>query len=351
MNFQNPAECLKDELLADGWRVQSPIQKVAGATGGSFSVSYKAINEESKREAYLKALNYASAFQSPDFPSAMQGLTAAYVFERDILLKCGKHGMRRVMTPIAHGTHKLTSCAPPLNFVDYLIFDLADGDIRKCLSEMMAFDVAWCLRSMHHAVTGVRQLHFKGIAHQDLKPSNVLSIGSSGCKVADLGRAFDPDTDASHDAYPIAGDPAYAPPEQLYSKTAPAGTEQRKAADVYALGSLLFFHFCSTSATQGLFAALKLLNAPLSGDFQQDLPLLRQGFETALAQLSDQANSICPGLADAIIGIAREMCDPDPEQRGDPIARTPGRIGSHYSVERYVSKFNLLAKKAEFGLL
>ena len=42
---------------------------------------------------------------------------------------------------------------------------------------------------MHHIATGLFQLHSAAVAHQDLKPSNVLVFDHSISKVADLGSA------------------------------------------------------------------------------------------------------------------------------------------------------------------
>lgn len=53
-------------------------------------------------------------------------------------------------------------------------------------------------------------LHGLDIAHQDLKPSNVL---------------------------PIAGDPTYAPPELLYNYVPADWNVRRYACDVYLLGA------------------------------------------------------------------------------------------------------------------
>lgn len=58
--------------------------------------------------------------------------------------------------------------------VFYLIFELADGDIRRHLAVQESLDLAFVLRTLHHVAVGLDQLHRADIAHQDLKPSNVL---------------------------------------------------------------------------------------------------------------------------------------------------------------------------------
>src|SRR6266851_917241 len=52
----------------------------------------------------------------------------------------------------------------------------ADGDVRKHLSPTQSLDIVWILRCLHHIATGLHQLHSAKVAHQDLKPSNVLAF-------------------------------------------------------------------------------------------------------------------------------------------------------------------------------
>src|SRR5437879_7964713 len=82
--------------------------------------------------------------------------------------------------------------------VQYLIFELADGDIRKQLEFNDKIDMVWKLRTLHNTATGLQQLHSREIAHQDVKPSNVLSFGNQGSKLGDLGRAAHKNHNAPH---------------------------------------------------------------------------------------------------------------------------------------------------------
>jgi serine/threonine protein kinase len=100
--------------------------------------------------------------------------------------------------------------------VPYIIFELANGDIRNVLDRAIYFDAAWAFRTLHHVATGLSQLHKVGIAHLDMKPSNALEFGESGTKVSDLGTSVRRGTRCPHEDNPIAGDVAYAPPELQY---------------------------------------------------------------------------------------------------------------------------------------
>jgi serine/threonine protein kinase len=59
--------------------------------------------------------------------------------------------------------------------------------------------------------TGLHELHSQRIAHQDLKPSNVLVFSQREAKNADLGRATLRGQVGPFDEFPVAGDLSYAP--------------------------------------------------------------------------------------------------------------------------------------------
>src|SRR5262249_27237780 len=129
--------------------------------------------------------------------------------------------------------------------------ELADsGDVRKYLDVAARFDSAWVLRSLHHVATGLRQLHSAGIAHQDVKPSNVLVFDAKISKVADLGRASSQGESPPHEDHHIAGDPEYAPPELCYHHVVPDWNQRRLGCDAYLLGSMVVFFFgrCSVQS-------------------------------------------------------------------------------------------------------
>jgi hypothetical protein len=142
MSYPNPAECLEGENLGNGWLVLKRITPHPASTGGHFSFGYEVQHHETGKTAFLKALDFMDAFNAPDFPRRLQELTTAYNFERDLLAKCNKHHMKRILTPLADGIHKVSSCLGPLKDVAYLIFDLAEGDIRKHKALLVQFDLA-----------------------------------------------------------------------------------------------------------------------------------------------------------------------------------------------------------------
>ena len=344
-----PADCLCGLELEGGWHVNSIIKPAPASTGGHFSVGYH-VTGRNGRPAYLKALDFSEAFQDPDFPRRLEEMTRAYNYERDLLAKCRDRRLDRIVTPLADGSIEVPGGFGPLGKVSYLIFELASGDIRKEVASWPQFDVAWSLRSLHQTSIGLRQLHSVGVAHQDLKPSNVLVFPELGSKVADLGRASYINTPSRVDACQIPGDVGYAPPEQWYGWRS-SGFDARYLADLYLLGSLVFFYFAKCSATQAIHAKLSIAQGMnlTRVNFLQDLPYIQHAFSEARADLTIEIRTLAGDLADEIIMIVTQLCEPDPRRRGDP--RVLESKIPPYDLQPYISRFDRLSTIAEMRML
>jgi eukaryotic-like serine/threonine-protein kinase len=158
--------------------------------GGQFSCGYKV--KKDGKIAFLKALDYSKAEDIAlatgiDTLTALQGLINAYQFERNLLQQCKQKRMDRIVMALEDGSVRVDTGT--FGEVNYLIFEEADGDVRKHLSLFHNLNVLWILKCLHHVATGLYQLHSAKVAHQDLKPSNVLVFDGNLSKVADLGCA------------------------------------------------------------------------------------------------------------------------------------------------------------------
>jgi hypothetical protein len=149
---------------------------------------------------------------------------------------------------------------------------------------------------------------------------------------------------APHDGHEVAGDCAYAAPEQLYG----AGDRlperyRRYAADMYMLGNLLCFLMTTVTYSTLLYGHLDDSQhwRHYAGSFDQVLPGLVDAHGQALRRVR---GALHRALADDVVQLLDELCYPDPRLRGDPTARGLGH--SPYRLERFVSRLDCLHRKA-----
>ena len=170
---------------------------------------------------------------------------------------------------------------------------------------------------MQQVVSGLEHLHWRGVAHRDLKPGNLLMGQDGSVKVADFGLAKKVGTDqntALTRTGTMAGTMHYMAPEQA------EGLEVTTATDIYALG--IIWHELLTGKRPG-GGRLKLQR------FRSDSPSAWEGvMEDCLDREADER----PGL-DAIkralesVAFKSEIEKEEEGARGrkdEGTGRTPG---------------------------
>jgi eukaryotic-like serine/threonine-protein kinase len=340
--YEGPAGRLVGQELEGGWVVKERLKRSPDATGGLYSIGYVVEGKDGER-AFMKAHDYVRALRTePANVSRILGnMFAAHNFERDLNERLAGRRLSRVVQVLRAGAISVPGAEIPVN---YLIFELADGDIRHSLDrDDAASDIAWKLRVSHQVATGLSQLHRQGVAHQDLKPSNAMDFGAAGAKIGDLGSAWYRGQTSPMVDEEFAGDPDYAPPECLFGYQAPDEGARLKARDLYMFGSLLLFLFRGIDATGALLYKLPREHHPgVSGaTFQQALPHLIEATDRVAEEFAEHIEAPLAELP----ARYRELCEPDPERRGHPKARTV--YGDPYSLERYISRLDDLATQAE----
>ena len=341
----NPAHHLEGEALNDGWRVGSKIDRPPSASGGHNSICYE-VHHEDGRSAFLKALDYSAVLRRRDVARLMYEMTRGFEFETQVLNECRSLQLSRVVRIVASDTLVRPHFAHAVN---YMIFEPADGDVRRILDEMPSLDVAWALAACHHVAVGIAQLHRARIAHQDVKPSNVLVFdGGRESKLADLGRSSRVGVPAPHDSTPVRGDHAYSPPELLYGELDPDWRVRCQACDVYLLGSFVLFMFTRTQTTAEI---IRRLPAPMKpqmwgGTYREVLPYVRDAFNDVTEDFAKQVDGT---RAAELVDRFRELCDPDPYLRGDAKQRAAG--GNPYDLARTISRLDVLRREAQAGFL
>src|SRR5579859_1957573 len=241
------AHNLVGTMLPDGWLLtEKARQGFVGPdeTGGHFSVGY--IAEKDGKQAFVKVFDLGGALMqnAGNVMQAMMMLGQNHQYECQLLDICNAAHLDRIVQVLGRGQASITTSQGLSTPIPYIIFERAASDIRRALHKANVIEDAWRLTMLHHVAVGVQQLHGQQIAHQDIKPSNVLIFESGGesAKLADLGRASRNDgLSAAHDSLAIAGDFNYAPPEQAYGVFAPEWRDRREGCDLYHLGALLAF--------------------------------------------------------------------------------------------------------------
>lgn len=336
-----PATRLQGETLDGGWTVGERLDRFADATGGLCSVGY-IVRKEDGTEAYMKALDYQRAIREhlSRFSEVMGSMLDAYNHEKSLNDRCADARLSRVVKSLTAGALAVEHSEIPVN---YIIFELAEGDVRQRLGRAGS-SAAWKLRTLHQAAVGLSQLHSRGIIHQDIKPSNVLTFESEGAKIGDLGSAWFNGETAPLLDQAFGGDPDYAPPECLFGFELSDGRAKLLARDMYLLGSLIMFVLSGVDATTALITHLPADVRPQrsSHTFETALPYLREASD---AMLDAFAAGLEIDEADEVRDLVSQLCDPDPRTRGDRYAI--GRYANRFWLQRPISKLDRLASLTE----
>lgn len=313
----NAANALVGKVLKNKWKVLRKLEPKEGSTGGFFSVCY--IVTDGVQEAFLKALNFQAFFQM--FPGRgiieiMQEQTSAYKFERDLLTRCKNNGLSKVSMVLDEGEEILSDFVIPN--VPYLIFEMAEGDVRSHMNFSKDVEIAWKLKSLHNVAVGLKQLHSIEIGHQDLKPSNVLLYDNSlTSKIGDLGRSLCSSIQAPHDdGFNFTGDLNYSPPEFLYRYVDPDWNFRVRATDTYLFGSLIVFYFMGANMTAliGKHLDPQFHWTVWRGTFEDVKAYLIDAFHKGLKEFRNRISD--EQLGSELESVVEYCCYPDPVKRG-----------------------------------
>lgn len=343
----NAAHNLLNLTLPTGWQVKKKLEKTDNQTGSFFSVCY--LVEKDGETCFMKAFDIMK-FNSISLPGTsmmdvMNDMSTAYKYERDLSTYCSKKHVTKVSFVKEAGEAIVNGYS--FSIVPYLIFDLAEGDIRKKLDFSAELDYAWRLKSIHDVAVGLKQLHAIEVSHQDLKPSNVL-VFSGESKIGDLGRSMCRDVDGPYNKEVYTGDWTYAPPELMYRYYEKDWIKRVYATDCYLLGSLIVFYFAGIS-----MSALLRKHIPdnfswekWTGTYEELIPYLENGFACALNEF--ETNITREDLKGELRQLVEHLCNPFPEKRGHP--KNVLSAGSNFNMERFVTILDVLKRKAELSI-
>lgn len=338
----NLASNLVGKMVND-WFVESKLSKV-DTTGGNFSSGY-VVRHKDGRRAFMKAINIGYAVKMLGIGTSRTDLvnqiTADFKYEREILQFCEAKKMDRIVVAIDSGEYDEPS--DPY-FVPYLVFDFCiDGDVRRN-TKMRDPTFAWRLRVFHGVCVGVMQLHSQDVAHQDLKPSNVLVYEDDFSKIADLGRSTKKGPGARFDAAGHCGDLDYCPIELHYGHFEPDWDTRRKAVDLYMLGGILAFLVSNIHIFGLILTKLPSAYHPRTwtGDYKSVMPAVQSATYDSIAEITA---ALPKELQQDVRNLLLWLCHPDPKLRGHPDNHSHV-VGDRFSVERIISVANTLAERA-----
>lgn len=346
--MQNPINAAHDLLgktLDSGWIVFEKLEKSENATGAFFSVCYKV--KKDKSICFLKAFDFAKFFQIAPKGSSVVDVMAeminAYKYEKELSDLCRNGHVSKVVYVNEAGETSIPNHTIPL--VPYLIFDLADGDIRQQLLFSEKLDFAWRLFSLHEIAVGLKQLHQIEVTHQDLKPSNILVFGKSS-KIGDLGRSICKNLPGPYSGMKFSGDFTYAPPEIMYGYCESDWTKRVFATDCYLLGSMIVFYFTGISMSAMIQDRLPdpFKVHVFKGSFDEIKPYLIDAFNSSIQDFSKCINN--DYFREELTWLIEKLCYPLPELRGHP-KNAEGLFGK-YSLERFISKLDLLHRRSKY---
>jgi serine/threonine protein kinase len=175
----------------------------------------------------------------------------------------------------------------------YLVTELLSGKTLRAQQHGVRADglsirevVSWGAQIAH----GLAAAHAAGLVHRDLKPENVFLLPGGEIKILDFGLALaggglSASNDGDHDLGALAspgmtglvmGTAGYLSPEQARGEPVTA------AADLFALGAILFELVTGTRAFPGATAAARTRSAiehepPAVSSVRPDVPLPGQG--------------------------------------------------------------------------
>lgn len=344
-----PKSQLLGKTLDSGWTLVEQFIPAKHSTGSNFGVGYKA--KRGNEIAFVKAVDFVAAVSAADPLAALESLVAEATFEKDVLAFCADQKMSRVLKYLGHEYFNPGNPADLHNRVSCLVMELGSDDLRGMVHKRAVRNFTWNLQIMRDVAQALAQLHKAGIAHQDIKPSNVISVdlapgvADSQVKVGDLGRVVRRDKPGPFNAIPWPGDTRYMPPERWYGYLPPDWTDARESSDAYMLGSLLLFLCTGTSLQVLVFQNIPDPFKPgvWMGAFDEDLlAVLQDAHDKVL--VSHLRPAVPSPLQDEVMALAKVLTKPNPLDRGDVRARR--QLGRPVGIDRLHQKIMALAARS-----
>lgn len=151
-------EKLLGYTFRSGWQVVR-IHKLSGtSTGGVYSMCFDV--EKDGRTCFMKALDFKqylsrSTEKGTDPVTCMQMMIEQFQYERNLSKICKEGNVRKVVYVIDSGQEFVSAFNM---LVPYLVFEMADDDIRHMLDISERLEFSWKMKSLHDVAVGMYNL-------------------------------------------------------------------------------------------------------------------------------------------------------------------------------------------------
>ena len=309
-----------------------------------FSVQYLA--EKEGKEYFVKVIDIEKALKGrdlTDMTKILEQQLAAFNYEKDLLERCRDRSLSKVVRVIEASA--IPSGELTIFPIPFLVFEKADGDVRKYINFQDEVDFAWKLKSLRDIATGIEQLHSMQVIHQNLKPSKILQFKKDS-KISDIGKSKTFTGNGVNDNTLLNGDQTYAPLEMLpqFTFLRPVDwLDMNLATDSYELGNLMTFYFSGMNMTGMLIEKLNKIGMTTRTTNMEMKAYLDMCYDECIETIKKEIEY--EEFREDIGQMIYELCNPDPNKRNDP--KTLRERGSNFLLHRYITKLDLLKGKAE----
>lgn len=357
---KRPANSLKGKIIGDGWKVIDFDNGTESEEDGKYSTCYKVQKEN--EFAFLKAIDiYEPVLKvTGNKFHEINKITQRALNEKEIASLCTKFRMKHVVRCYETGEIELEEFGG-MGTVQFLIYELADESINKkissfgkSISELSLFER---IKIMHNVANALRSMHTQNLAHQDIKPSNILSfkenngksifkLGDFDCAIKRTHLTLEEELKKQDDKY--VGTFSWAPIELLYGHIDTDWNIVRKGTDFYLLGSLMTFLITGRGMTELIKSKLhrNLLweREENKGNYTILVDKIEEAFQLALSDIASQIE--ITEFKEEFIQILIKLCHPNPRMRGE-IKRFATKQRT-FELIKIVSKLGILMAKSKF---
>jgi serine/threonine protein kinase len=256
-----------ERLLDDRYRLGSRLG------GGAVADVYRAVDERLQRPVAIKVFRGDAAEQLHRHEAEMRTLAAL--------------DHPSLVTVFDAGTDDS-------NGQPYLVMQLVEGPTLGTELRSGALPEDRTARYGAELAEALAYVHERGLVHRDVKPANVLISEDGRVHLADFGIARIVDSAHETKTGDVLGTPAYFAPEQV------AGETVGPAADVYALGVVLYECLTGRRPFEGTAVEVAMARLARSPEIPADLPDEWRTLLTAMTVRDPSARPTSAQVAEAL---------------------------------------------------